>query len=90
MQCLIVLCCQVLSSKNDDIQRPQVSTMPKRFPDHSLDTVSLDSVFQVPLRENQAESGPPKMIGRRQNQEVPVGYSDLDVIEYAGIIRRSQ
>ena len=64
--------------------------MPKCFPDHSLDTVSLDSVFQVPLRENQAESGPPKMIGRRQNQEVPVGDSDLDVIEYAGIIRRSQ
>jgi hypothetical protein len=47
--CLIVLCCQVLSPENDNVQGIQVSTVAKGFPDDPLDPVSLDSVFQVAL-----------------------------------------
>lgn len=49
MQGLIILCRQVLSSENDNVQRSQVTAMTECFPDHTFDPVTLDSVFQVAL-----------------------------------------
>ena len=90
MYCLIVLCRQVLSPENDNIQGIQVSTVAKGFPDDSFDPVSLNSVLQVALRKNQTKSGPPKVVGGRQDQEMPVGNAQLYVVKNAGIISRSQ
>lgn len=83
MQDLVVLTGQVLAAKDDDVQGAQVLTMTKGFSDQSFDPVSLNSMPEIPFRENQAESGSPKGIRGRQNQEVPVGYSHLYVVENA-------
>gem|GEM_PF-3527322 len=83
MQDLVVLTCEVLAAENDNVQGTQIVTMTKGFSDQAFDPVSLNSMPEIPFRENQTESGSPKGIRGRQNQEVPVGYSHLYVVENA-------
>jgi hypothetical protein len=56
------------------------------FANPSFYPVSLDSQFQVLLRENQTYSGVVYVIRCCQNQEIPVGNPDLDIVEDSGVI----
>lgn len=60
--------------------------MPEGFANSSFDPVSLYSQFQIFLGKHQANSCVAPGIGRCQNQEIPVGNPDLDVIEDFGVI----
>ena len=87
---LVVQTVQSLAAKNDDVQPGQILLQSEGFSDLAFNPVSLDSQSQIFLRENQTDPGVAQLVGRRQDQKIPVRNFQSYVIKDFAVIRRLQ